>query len=144
MKYQTGKAGRIIVARFEDGEDILGNIIQIAKKEHIRSAVIYLVGGIKKGKVVVGPEKEELPPKPVWREINESYEVVGIGTIFCQGDEPKIHFHGGFGKGDTVHVGCLREVSETFLVIEAIILEIEGVDAQRAFDETSGLTLLKL
>ena len=69
---------------------------------------------------------------------------MGIGTIFCQGDEPKIHFHGGFGKRDTVYVGCLREVSETFLVIEAIILEIEGIDAQRAFDETSGLTLLKL
>ena len=144
MKYQIGSIGRTVVARFEDGEDILGNIIQIAKKENIRSAVVYLVGGIKKGKVVVGPEKEELPPKPIWREIQESHEVMGIGTIFCQGDEPKIHFHGGFGKRDTVHVGCLRETSETFLVIEAILLEIEGIDARRAFDETSGLTLLKL
>jgi predicted DNA-binding protein with PD1-like motif len=144
MKYQTGKVGRIIIARFEDGEDILGNIIQIAKKENVKSAVLYLIGGIKKGKVVVGPEKEELPPKPIWREIQESHEVMGIGTIFCQDDEPKIHFHGGFGKRDSVHVGCLRETSETFLVLEAILLEIEGINAQRAFDETSGLTLLKL
>jgi len=144
MKYQTGKVGRIIIARFEDGEDILGNISHIAKKENIRSAVVYLIGGIKKGNVVVGPEKEELPPKPIWRDIQESHEVTGIGTIFCQDDEPKIHFHGGFGKRDTVHVGCLRGTSETFLVIEAIILEIEGVDAKRSFDETSGLTLLKL
>jgi len=144
MKYQSGKVGRIILARFEDGEDILGNIGQIARKENIRSAVVYLIGGIKRGKVVVGPEKEELPPKPIWREIHESHEVMGIGTIFCQDNEPKIHFHGGFGKRDAVHVGCLRETSETFLVLEVIILEIEGIDAERAFDETSGLTLLKL
>ena len=35
MKYQVGKTGRVIVARFEDKEDILGNIIEIAKKENI-------------------------------------------------------------------------------------------------------------
>lgn len=144
MKYQTGKVGRIIIARFEDGEDILGNVSEIAKKENIKNAVLYLIGGIKKGRVVVGPEKEELPPKPIWREIKESHEVLAIGTIFCQEDEPKIHLHGTFGKRDTVHVGCLRETSETFLVIEVILLEIEGIDARRAFDETSGLTLLKL
>jgi len=144
MKYQIGRIGRIVVARFEDGEDILSNVIDIAKKENIKNAVMYLVGGIKKGRIVVGPEQEELPPKPIWREIQESHEVLAIGTIFCQGDEPKIHLHGAFGKRDTVHIGCLRETSETFLVIEAIFLEIEGIDAQRAFDETSGLTLLKL
>jgi predicted DNA-binding protein with PD1-like motif len=144
MKYQTGSVGRIVVARFEDNEDILGNISEIAKKENIKSAVLYLIGGIKKGDVVVGPEKEELPPKPIWQKIRESHEAMAIGTIFCQENEPKIHLHGSFGKRDTVHVGCLRETSETFLVIEAIILEIKGIDAQRAFDETSGLTLLRL
>ncbi len=144
MKYQIGSIGRIVVARFEDSEDILENIRDIATKEHIKHAVIYLIGGIKKGSIVVGPEKEELPPKPIWQAIQESHEVLGIGTIFCQEDEPKIHFHGAFGKRDTVHVGCLRETSETFLVVEAIFVEIEGIDAKRAFDETSGLTLLKL
>ena len=144
MKYQSGHIGRVVVARFEDGEDILSNIIEIAKKENIKNAVLYLVGGVKKGRIVVGPEKEELPPKPVWREIQESHEVLAIGTIFCHEDEPKIHLHGTFGKRDTVHVGCLRETSETFLVIEAILLEIKGIDARRAFDETTGLTLLKL
>jgi len=144
MKYQVGKTGRIVIARFEDKEDILGNIIDIAKKENIKSAVLYLIGGIKQGRVVVGPEKEEMPPVPVWKDINESHEVVGIGTIFRQDDEPKIHFHGAFGKKDMVKVGCLRGTSETFLVLEAVILEIEGIDAKRELDKESGLTLLKL
>jgi predicted DNA-binding protein with PD1-like motif len=144
MKYQVGEIGRVIVARFEDGEDALKNIADIAKKENIRSAVFYLIGGLRQGRVVVGPEKEELPPKPVWKEIKESHEVLGIGTIFWQEDEPKIHFHGAFGKKDMIKVGCLRETSETFLVLEAVIIEIEGIDARREFDQASGLTLLKL
>jgi predicted DNA-binding protein with PD1-like motif len=144
MKYQVGRTGRVAVARFEDREDALENITEIAKRENIKSAVFYLIGGIRQGRVVVGPEREELPPKPVWKEIKESHEVLGLGTIFWQDEEPKIHFHGAFGKNDMVKVGCLRETSETFLVIEAIIIEIDGINAHREFDRVSGLTLLRL
>jgi predicted DNA-binding protein with PD1-like motif len=144
MKYQVGKTGRVIIARFEDREDILGNINDVAKKESIRSAIFFLLGGIRQGRVVVGPEKDELPPTPVWRDLKESHEVLGIGTIFWDDAGPKIHFHGAFGKKDMVKVGCLREISETFLVLEAVIIEMEGINAQRKFDPASGLTLLEV
>jgi predicted DNA-binding protein with PD1-like motif len=144
MKYQVGHIGRVVISRFEDKEDVLGNLITIAKKEDIRAAAFYLVGGMRDARIVVGPEKEEMPPIPVWKELGESHEIVGFGTIFYQGDEPKIHFHGAFGKRDSVKVGCVRERSETFLVLEAVILEIKGVTASREFDPVSGLTLLKL
>jgi uncharacterized protein len=144
MKYQTGTPGRVVVARFEDGEDILDNIISIAKSEDIGSAILYLIGGIRQGRVVVGPEKDELPPDPVWKDINESHELLGIGTIFRQENEPRIHFHGAFGKKDMVKVGCLRGGSETFLVVEAVIIELKGIEARRELDKASGLSLLKL
>ena len=144
MKYQTGKSGRIIVAKFDDHDDVLGNLVDIAKKENISAGVFYLFGGMREGKIVVGPETDELPPKPAWRELGESHEVLGMGTIFRQEDEPKIHFHGAFGKKDTVKVGCLREKSETFIVLEAIIIEIEGINATREIDPASGMVLLKL
>ncbi|MBI5408567.1 MAG: DUF296 domain-containing protein [Nitrospirae bacterium] len=144
MKYRIGKPGRIIVARFEDHEDVLGNLVTISKNENIRAGVFYLVGGMREGRIVVGPEKDELPPKPVWKALGESHEVVGLGTIFRQGDEPRIHFHGAFGKKDMVKVGCLRENSETFLVLEAVILEMEGITATRELDPVSGMVLLKL
>ena len=82
MKYQVGKIGRVVVARFEDREDVLGNLGSIVKKEGISAASFYLVGGMREGKIVVGPEKDEIPPTPVWRELGESHEVVGFGTIF--------------------------------------------------------------
>lgn len=144
MKYQIGKTGRVVVARFEDKEDILRNISDVANKEDIRNAIFFLLGGIRQGRVVVGPEKEDIPPTPVWSEIKESHEVLGLGTIFWDEEGPKIHFHGAFGKKDIVKVGCLRGISETFLVLEAVIIEVEGINASRKFDPSSGLTLLDL
>lgn len=144
MKYQIGRTGRVVVARFEDHEDVIGNLTSIAKEENIRAGIFYLIGGMREGSIVVGPEKDIMPPVPVWKELGESHEVVGLGTIFYQGDEPKVHFHGAFGKKDMVKVGCLREKSETFLILEAVIVEIDGVDAVRELDPVSGLTLLRL
>ncbi len=144
MKYQVGKTGKIVVARFEDREDVLGNLADIAGRENIRAAAFYLVGGMREARIVVGPEKDVMPPVPVWRELGESHEVTGFGTIFYQGDEPKVHFHGAFGKKDMVKVGCMREKAETFLVLEAVIIELDGITAVREFDPVSGLTLLKL
>ncbi len=144
MKYQVGKTGRVVLAKFEDREDVLGNLTSIAKKENIRAAAFYLVGGMREAGIVVGPEKDQIPPTPQWRKLGESHEVTGFGTIFWQGDEPKVHFHGAFGKGDMVKVGCARENTSTFLVLEAVIIELDGIDAVREFDPVSKMTLLKL
>jgi predicted DNA-binding protein with PD1-like motif len=144
MQYQVGNTGRVVVAKFEDKEDVIESLINIIEKEGIRAAAFYLIGGLREAKIVVGPEKEEIPPTPIWKELGESHEVVGFGTIFYERDKPKVHFHGAFGKRDSVKVGCLRERSETFLILEAVIIEITGVTAVREFDPVSGLTLLKL
>jgi predicted DNA-binding protein with PD1-like motif len=144
MRYQVGRPGRIVIVRFEDRDDVLGNLVDLARKENIRAGVLYLVGGMREGSIVVGPERDEFPPTPVWKRLGESHEVLGVGTIFWQGDEPKVHFHGAFGKKEMVKVGCLRENSETFLVLEAVVIEMEGVTARRELDPASGMVLLRL
>jgi uncharacterized protein len=144
MKYQAGRIGRVIVARFDDGDDIIGGLTEIARREEIRAAAVHLVGGTTGARIVVGPEKEEMPPVPVWREITESHETVGFGTIFWADDGPRIHLHAAFGKKDSVRSGCLREVARAFIVMEAIVMEIEGVSATRELDPVSGMVLLKM
>jgi len=145
MKYQTGRIGKVAVARFDDGDDVLKGIGDIAKKEGIRAGVVYLVGGMKGGSFVVGPQDEtSMPPKPEWRDLKESHEILAFGTIFYEGDEPKIHMHGAFGKRDNVRFGCLRKDSETFLILEAVIMELDGINATRELDPSVGLPLLKL
>ncbi len=142
MQYRVGRIGRVVVARFSDGDDLLEGLKNIARKEGLRAAVFQVVGGLKKGDFVVGPETEEMPPRPVWRELSESHEVVGVGTIFWKDEEPLVHFHGAYGKKDSVKVGCLRKGSEVFLILEVIIFEMEGINAERVPDPESGLPLL--
>lgn len=142
MNYQVGRVGRTYVARFDNGEPILQTLVDLARSENIRAAVVYLLGGITQGKIVVGPEKEELPPTPEWRGLDESHETLAIGTVFWDGSEPKIHLHGAFGKKDVVKVGCLREQGDAFIVMEAIILELDGITGTRAFDPLSKMVLL--
>jgi predicted DNA-binding protein with PD1-like motif len=144
MNYQVGQPGRIIVARFNDGDDILQGLTDIARTEQIRAACFSMVGGIKKGGYVVGPETEELPPVPVWRELRESHEATGFGTIFWHDDQPKVHFHGAYAKHDQVRAGCLRRETEAFLVLEVVITELLGIDATRELDPESGMVLLRL
>jgi predicted DNA-binding protein with PD1-like motif len=144
MQYQIGKPGRIVVVRFSDGEDVRGGIAEICRSEDIRAACFNIVGGMKVGRFVVGPETEEMPPIPVWRELQESHEAVGFGTIFWYKDQPKVHFHGAYGKWDSVKAGCLREGSAVFLILEVVITEILHVNIIRELDPVSGMVLMKM
>ena len=145
MKYQVGEVGKIIIARFEEGEEILKNLADIVIKESIKASIFYLLGGITDARIVVGPADDTVrPPEPVWREIMESHETFGIGTIFWYKNEPRIHFHGAYGKFDSVKAGCLRDKGKTFIVMEAIMVEIKGVNAVRDLDNITNMVLLKL
>ena len=144
MQYQTGKPGRITIVRFSDGEDVLGGIAEVCRWENIRAACFNVVGGMRAGRFVVGPETEEMPPVPMWRDLRESHEAVGFGTVFWEKDQPRVHFHGAYGKRDSVKAGCLREGSEAFLVLEVVITEILDVDIIRELDPASGMTLIKM
>lgn len=144
MNYQVGTPGRIVVARFDHGEDVLAGLEEIARREGLRAASFNLVGALRGGRFVAGPETEHIPPVPVWRHLSESHEAVGFGTIFWEGEHPKVHFHGSYGRGDAVRMGCLREASEVFLVLEAVITEITGTTAHRELDPASGMVLLKV
>ncbi len=142
MEYRVGSIGRVVVVRFGDGEDPLEGLREVVEKEGIDSAVFHILGGLRRGAFVVGPEEEKMPPRPVWRVLGESHEVFGFGTIFPEDGRPKIHFHGAYAKKDDVKAGCLRRDSETFLILEAVVFELTGIDARRIQDPATGLALL--
>ena len=143
MEYAVGKTGRIIAARLFEGEDIYESIQQLAKKEGIKSAVVLLTGGLRKANVVVGPEQEK--PKIIgkFKAFAGPGEVLGVGTIYCDDEGPKLHIHTAIGKDDQTVVGCPRGGAETFLILEVAIIEVEGIKAARRYDEETGLNLLR-
>ena len=69
---------------------------------------------------------------------------LALEPFFNQNNEPKVHLHAAFGKKDSVKVGCLRENSTTFLVLEAVIMELTGINAVRELDPAIGMSILKL
>jgi len=144
MEYQVGKTGRMIIARGFEGDDVYAEIERIAAAENIRCASVIVVGGLRTGKVVVGPKDPAGPLDPIMREFADAREIAGVGTIFCDETGPKLHLHGAIGRGDEVIAGCPRGGATVFCLLEIIIIELLGVDACRAVDEDLGLKVLRI
>jgi predicted DNA-binding protein with PD1-like motif len=143
MDYRVGKMGRMFVLRLGDNDDVYESVHRLARQENLRSAMLIAVGGIRRAKVVVGPKSPIGRPEPMYREFDDAREAVGVGTLFWDDeDKPLMHLHMGFGRGDTVVVGCPRGGAETFCILEMVIIEIEGIDAIRASDLKTGFKLL--
>ena len=144
MRYGTGSIGRVILARFDHGEPIVDALADLCAKEKIASGWFFLFGAVTRGSLVVGPRTADLPPEPVMETFPMPHEIVGMGSVATRDGSPSIHLHSSLGRGREVLTGCIRKEGEVFLVVEAMVLEIEGVRASRALDARFGLELLSV
>ena len=144
MEYQVGRPGRVIVVRLSEGEDLYESIETVAKKEDIQAAAVLITGGFRKANVVVGPKREKPKIEPQFKDFSGPGEVLGVGTIYSDDEGPKMHMHTAIGKGDETLIGCPRGGAKIFLILEVTIIEIEGINATRTLDESTGFKLLKL
>ena len=142
MEYQVGRIGRVFVARGFSGEDVYGPIERMAEREGVRSGLVVVVGGLRNARVVVGPKSTTGKIEPQFTEFDDAREVLGVGTIFPDEEGPKLHLHAGIGRGSEAIVGCPRGGANVFCVLEVVLIEIEGVDAERRLDPAQGLKLL--
>jgi predicted DNA-binding protein with PD1-like motif len=146
MKSSEGKTGRVFVLRLEDGDIVPDCIEKFASDNSIECGHVILVGGIGGGQVVTGPRKtNEMPPDPLYLPVDGAHEVAGIGVLAPNKEgQPVLHIHASMGRAGRTLTGCLRPGVTTWLVGEAIIYEITGVDAKRLPDERSGFDLLEV
>ena len=144
MKYTEGTIGRVFVIKFDHGDDFQKEITRFCKEKDIRAGQIQIIGAIKKTRVVVGPKEDVLPPEPEWKNIEEPKEVMGFGTVFWIDKDPIVHIHAVFSRHENGFIGCVRNAAEVFLVIEAIIMEINNVSVSRFYDEMTGLKLMHI
>jgi predicted DNA-binding protein with PD1-like motif len=144
VKYSQGSFGRVFLLKFEDQDNLLEELKKVAVKEKIRVGTVMLLGGMRSAGVVTGPKEAVVPPDPMWTNVNDGREVLGFGTLFRKGDEPVIHLHGALGRGKETFTGCIRKDSVVYLVVEAVIAEIVGIDARKVVDEKTGIAMLEL
>lgn len=143
MEYAQGRIGRVFAARLYSDEPVYEAIETLAAREGIESAIVALVGGARKATIVTGPKSTTGPLEPRLQGFDDAREMIGLGTIHSTDEGPALHLHAGFGRDDTALVGCPRVHLSAYLVLEAFIVEVTGLDASRVLDPETGLKLLK-
>ena len=142
MDYAEGRMGRVFAARLHHGEPVYQAIEKLCMQENVRSGLAVLLGGAKRATVVTGPKSTSGPIEPRLQEFDDAREMIALGTVYDSDEGPKLHLHAGFGRDDEALVGCPRYGLDTYLIVEAFIVEVTGIDARRLPDPATGLRLL--
>ena len=141
MKYASGTCGRVFYLHIEHGEELYPTLTTFVRVHEIRSGLIHLIGGIRKGRIVAGPKEDILPYEALWEPVEMVHEIIGTGFIRKGEDGPAVHIHISAGKGDRAVTGCLRDLSKVFIIIEAVIIEFTGIELPMVFDKVTGIPL---
>lgn len=144
MQYSEGSLGRVFVLRMDHGEDLIESLQKFLKEKKIASCTALFIGALRDGRAVTGPKLPVVPPLPNYEAYESAWEVFGMATIYPSKEGPKMHIHSGMGRGREVLLGCIRDKAEVYLIVEAVLFEICGLVAERAWDEKMQLYLLSL
>ncbi len=141
MRYTEGSVGRVFYIRVDHGEDLLDTLQTFVAEKGIRSGIIQFLGAVDKGRIITGPRKPVLPPEPSLESYEGGWDLVGLATITPGPDRPHIHYHASAGRGREALTGCLRDKAVTYIIVEAVVMEILGTQVERRFDSLTGLDL---
>jgi predicted DNA-binding protein with PD1-like motif len=144
MRSSEGRVGRVFVIRLDDGDVVPDCIERFAAARAVSTGYALLVGGAGRGEVVVGPrDSAAMPPDPMALPLDGAHEVSGVGVLAPGADgKPVLHMHAALGRAGRTMTGCLRKGVKTWLVGEAVLVEITGAAVRRVKDEKSGFALL--
>lgn len=145
MKSCEGQIGRVFIIRLEDGDLLPDCIERFAENHGVSIGHVILVGGIREGKVIVGPQHTyEMPPQPMLFPIEEVHEMAGVGVLAPGEDgRPSLHIHAALGRAGKTTTGCLRPGVTTWVVGEVILYEITDAKVARIKDQETGFALLE-
>ena len=133
MKSSEGRIGRVFVIRLDDGNVIPECIERFAAARGVSTGYALMVGGVGSGEVVVGPrDSAAMPPDPMALPLDGAHEVSGVGILAPGADgKPALHMHAALGRAGRTMTGCLRKGVKTWLLGEAILVEVTGAEVRR-------------
>jgi len=142
LKSREVRITRIIVGKVEPDEDLIDSIIEMVKKDNIKSGFIKCIGALKTftiGFYMIDSNKYKM------KTFNENVELIScIGNIAYKDGEPIIHLHVSLGRGDYSLIGGhLSKPSIVSVTGEVSIYEIDQ-KLYRANDPQFNLSLLNI
>ncbi len=141
MRYTEGTIGRVFFIRIDHGEDLLDTLEYFIIEKGIRTGIIHFLGALESGRIVTGPLSAVLPPEPSYESYGGGWEVVGFATITPGKEGSHIHYHASVGRGREALIGCLRDRAMTYIIVEAVVMELTGTRIVRRSDPRTGLEL---
>jgi len=136
MKVAQGMIGRVLVARFDKGEELLESIKKVCKEVGIKHGIVYGVGGLSKVRLSVGSVDGE--SKVIEIDTKEKITNVStlIGIISTLGDEVHLHVHLTLSQPNgTIISGCVLPGNLVNPSLEVVILEIQKAKLKRVIKE---------
>jgi hypothetical protein len=144
MQYSEGSLGRVFVMRMDHEEELIESLQKLVKEKKIRACTALFLGALRDGRAVTGPKVAVVPPTPNFEAYDSAWEVFGMATIYPSEEGPKLHIHSGLGRGRQSLLGCIRDRARVYLIVEAVLFEICGLNAKREWDDKMQLHLLSL
>ena len=142
---RSGQTGRVIVARVKPGSDLLRSLQKVAAEEGVTSGIILSgVGLLKQARL---RNCKSLPKKYPINDANRTFlsfekplEILSIsGNVTLAERELVVHAHLTLssveGEEITVIGGHLIEGCVVFGFSEFVIMELEGIEMAKRFDE---------
>ncbi len=130
--------------RIDHDEDLIESLQMFLEKKGIESCTALFLGAIRDGRAVTGPKRPEIPPQPNIEAYENAWEVFGMATFYPSSQGHRLHIHSALGRGKQALIGCIREKARVYLLVEMVLFEICGLEAERVWDEDMQLFLLKL
>lgn len=141
MQYSEGRVGRVFFIRFDEGEDLIETARSFIRDQQISHGILSFLGALHSAGLVTGPEEAVIPPVPHHETIDGGWECLGTATIYPGEDGPSLHLHATVGRGRDTLTGCLRTDCRVYLVVEAVIWEVLGIEGIRRHDPAIGAAL---
>jgi len=135
------KLGRLFMGRLPHGQDLITSIEGLCQEASIQMATFSLIGAVSSFTIGAYDQKQQVY---ITATEKEPFEIVTCtGNVSLMDGKPFVHAHIALGDQEGELAGG-HLFSETIIYAGEICLqELVGKPLERAYDETTGLSLWK-
>ncbi len=136
------RGGEIVVARMENGEDLLECLQDLCTKQDIRNGVILSGYGTLGYAAFFGLKSTEYPPPDFyrWRK-EEGYEILNFTGVIA---DYQVHAHMTISTEDKAVGGHLEKGCKVLTLAEVVIMKLDGIKLKRMVDPKVKQNLLQV